>query len=90
MNMMGFTPSFFEHCRTRFGVFLREQGNDPKAEFYLPLLVNDLVREGKARIKVLPSPASWFGVTYLEDRPLVVENIAALIAAGAYPEQLWK
>jgi hypothetical protein len=90
MNMMGFTPSFFEHCRARFGVFLREQGNDPKAEFYLPLLVNDLAREGKARIKVLPSPASWFGVTYLEDRPLVVENIAALIAAGAYPEQLWK
>jgi hypothetical protein len=90
MNMMGFTPSFFEHCRTQFEVFLREQGNDPKAEFYLPLLVNQLVREGKARVKVLPSPASWFGVTYLEDRPLVVERIAALTAAGAYPEQLWK
>jgi hypothetical protein len=90
MNMMGFTPTFFRHCRTEFEAFLREQRNDPKAEFYLPLLVNELVREGKARVKVLPSPASWFGVTYLEDRPLVVEKIAALVAAGAYPHQLWK
>jgi hypothetical protein len=89
MNMMGFTPSFFGHCRMKFEAFLREQAHDPKAEFYLPLLVNELVAEGKARVKVLPSPASWFGVTYLEDRPLVVENIAALIAAGAYPAQLW-
>jgi hypothetical protein len=89
MNMMGFTPSFFGHCRTKFQAFLREQGHDPKAEFYLPLLVNELVAEGKARVKVLPSPASWFGVTYLEDRPLVVEKIAALIASGEYPAQLW-
>ena len=89
MNMMGFTPSFFGHCRTKFEAFLRAQGQDPKAEFYLPLLVNELVAEGKARVKVLPSPASWFGVTYLEDRPRVVENIAARIASGEYPAQLW-
>ncbi|CAA9277752.1 MAG: Glutamate synthase [NADPH] large chain [uncultured Cytophagales bacterium] len=90
MNMMGFTPSLFAHCRVHFEAFLREQGNDPKAEFYLPLLVNGLVREGKARVKVLPTTATWFGVTYLEDRPLVVEKIAALTASGAYPPRLWK
>jgi hypothetical protein len=89
MNMMGFTPSFFGPCRAKFEAFLRQQGHDPKAEFYLPLLVNELVAEGKARVKVLPSPASWFGVTYLEDRPLVVEKIASRIASGEYPAQLW-
>ena len=90
MNMMGFTPSLFAHCRTHFEAFLREQGNEPKAEFYLPLLVNALVRQGAARVKVLPTTATWFGVTYLEDRPLVVEKIAALTAAGAYPPRLWE
>jgi len=89
MNMMGFTPSFFGYCRTYFEAFLRQSGHELTTEFYLPKLVNQLVREGKARVQVLPTPANWFGVTYLEDKPLVVEKIAALVAAGAYPRQLW-
>lgn len=89
MNMMGFTPSLFGHCRAGFEAFLRERGSELTSEFYLPQLVNRLVREGLAQVKVLPSSANWFGVTYLEDKPLVVEKIAALVASGAYPKQLW-
>jgi hypothetical protein len=89
MNMMGFTPSLFGYCRTYFEDFLRQRGSELTPEFYLPLLVNALVGEGLVRVKVLPSAANWFGVTYLEDKPLVVEKIAALVASGTYPSHLW-
>lgn len=89
MNMMGFTPSLFGYCRTYFEDFLRQHGHELTSEFYLPLLVNALVGAGLVQVQVLPSAASWFGVTYLEDKPLVVENIAALVTAGAYPKHLW-
>ena len=75
--------------RERFEHFLESKGSDLKAECLIPNTVGDLVRDGEARVKVLRTNDSWFGVTYREDRPRVIESVRALIAAGAYPEKLW-
>ncbi|HKN20332.1 MAG TPA: sugar phosphate nucleotidyltransferase [Terracidiphilus sp.] len=89
LNFWGFTPRIFDQLRESFEKFLEQNGSDPKRECLIPTTVNDLVAAGKARVKVLPAEGSWFGVTYREDRPRVIESIRALIAAGAYPEKLW-
>ena len=89
LNCWGFAPSIFEHLRRQFVAFLESRREDPKAEFFIPAVVNELIRTGQARVRVLPTSASWFGVTYREDRPWVSEGIRALIRAGAYPERLW-
>ncbi len=89
MNMWAFTPRVFEQLRVRFEQFLERSGADTKAECYIPMTVGELVHAGEARVNVLHSRDSWFGVTYREDRPRVVEDIRALIATGAYPEKLW-
>jgi hypothetical protein len=67
---------------------LKKKAGDLKAECYIPSVVNDMVASGRARVKVLRSNDSWFGVTYREDRPRVLESIRHLIAQGAYPEKL--
>jgi NDP-sugar pyrophosphorylase family protein len=89
MNMWGFTPRIFPQLRARFESFLRANATDLKRECYIPSTVNELVAAGQARVKVLRTRDSWFGVTYREDHPRVVENIRSLIRAGAYPERLW-
>ncbi|MGB7266223.1 MAG: sugar phosphate nucleotidyltransferase [Terracidiphilus sp.] len=89
MNMWAFTPRVFDQLRERFEQFLEHNSSDLKAECYIPNTVGELVRDGEARVKVLRSRDSWFGVTYREDRPRVVESIRGLIAAGQYPERLW-
>ena len=89
LNCWGFTPALFRHLGRLFGEFLERNAGNPKAEFFLPAAVNQLIEEGCARVKVLPTPGSWFGVTYREDRPVVIENIRALVRRGAYPERLW-
>jgi UTP-glucose-1-phosphate uridylyltransferase len=89
MNCWGFSMGLFDGLRRQFGEFLNHNEASLKAEFYLPTAVNALIREGRARVKVLPTPCHWFGVTYREDRPVVMENIRTLIRAGAYPERLW-
>jgi hypothetical protein len=89
MNMWAFTPRVFDQLRERFKQFLERSGSDLKAECLIPNTVGDLVRDGQARVKVLRTRDSWFGVTYREDRPRVIESVRALIAAGAYPEKLW-
>lgn len=89
MNMWGFTPDYFEHSNKMFADFLREKGNDPKSEFFIPLVVNNLVASGTAKLKVLTTDSEWFGVTYQGDRPKVVEKLNALIAKGEYPQKLW-
>jgi NDP-sugar pyrophosphorylase family protein len=89
MNMWGFTPQIFDQLGERFEKFLEVHAADPKSECYIPNTVGELVRSGQARVKVLHSRDSWFGVTYREDRPRVVESIRRLIADGLYPEQLW-
>ncbi len=89
MNCWGFTPRLLDGLRRLFGEFLDRNQANPKAEFYLPTAVNALIREGCARVKVLPTWCQWFGVTYREDRAVVMEGIRALIRAGQYPERLW-
>jgi hypothetical protein len=89
MNMWGFTPQIFPQLQERFGAFLEKSGNDLKSEYYVPTAVNELVSSGQARVKVLRTNDAWFGVTYREDRPRVVDSIAALIRKGQYPEKLW-
>ncbi len=88
MNLWGFTPALFDELRQLFGEFLARHGAEEKSEFYIPAAVNELIRAGRARVKVLRSPDSWFGVTYREDHPLVVENIRRLVARGDYPAKL--
>ena len=89
MNLFGFTPDFFAESEILFKKFLSDPANmaNPKAEFFIPLCVNQLINEGKATLKVLNSDAQWFGVTYKQDRPYVVERIQKLIDAGVYPER---
>jgi hypothetical protein len=90
LNFWGFTPAFFEELARLFLAFLKSHTADlNKAEFYLPEAVGTVVREGAARVKVLPTDARWFGVTYQADRPRVQEAIRELIAAGQYPQRLW-
>jgi NDP-sugar pyrophosphorylase family protein len=89
MNMWGFTPQVFDQLRERFEKFLEGNASELKSECYIPNTVGELVRAGQARVKVLHSRDSWFGVTYREDRPRVVESIRGLIAKGLYPEKLW-
>ncbi|HVU28270.1 MAG TPA: sugar phosphate nucleotidyltransferase [Verrucomicrobiae bacterium] len=90
MNMWGFTPTIFRHLQTGFTKFLKQHGLEEKSEFYIPSVVNSLIGTGQEKIKVLRSSDPWFGVTYREDRPRVVESIRRLIACGDYPEILWK
>jgi hypothetical protein len=89
MNMWGFQPGVFDHFRREFAVFLQQSLNEEKAEFYIPTPINNLVSSGREKLKVLRSPDSWFGVTYREDRPRVIESVRALVKQGIYPEKLW-
>lgn len=89
MNMWGFTPQVFPQLRERFRVFLEKNGGELKSEHYVPTAVNELVSSGQARVKVLRTNDAWFGVTYREDRPRVVDSIAALVKKGQYPGKLW-
>lgn len=90
MNFWGFTPSFFGHLRRGFDAFIRENVNEPKAEYYIPTEVNHLIKSNLAAVRVLPCAEKWFGMTYREDRELVVKNIRALVKNGTYPENLWR
>jgi len=89
MNMWGFTPDYFHYSEEAFKTFLKETEGQIKAEFFIPLVVNNLIVEGKVTCKVLDTPSKWFGVTYAEDRPMVVDKINALIKEGVYPAKLW-
>ena len=89
MNMWGFAPTLFGHLRGQFTRFLEKHGREEKSEFYIPAAVNELIAAKRERVKALPTPDSWFGVTYREDRPRVIESIRELIARGDYPKKLW-
>lgn len=89
MNMWGFTPSIFRHLEQGFEAFLRERGQEPKSEFYIPSVVSSLIAEGKARVEVLKSIGQWYGVTYQEDRPVVAERIRAMVDQGDYASPLF-
>ena len=89
MNFWGFTPEVFPLLEAGLKEFLRTSQNDPKSEFYIPLAVAEMIAAGAARVTVLPTDSSWFGVTYREDKPLVTSSIARLVEAGEYPSDLW-
>jgi UTP-glucose-1-phosphate uridylyltransferase len=89
MNLWGFTPAIFPLLEEEFARFLRESGGDPKAEFYIPTPVQCLIAAKRLRVRVLRSGAPWFGITYRDDKPRVVESIRRLVEQGAYPARLW-
>ena len=89
MNMWGFTPDYFVHSEKYFVDFLKENIDKPKSEFFIPLVVNELITKGIATVKVLDTTAKWFGVTYAADRQGVVDKIQALVDAGEYPNNLF-
>lgn len=89
MNLWGFTPALFEALEERFPAWLAENGSKEKSEWYIPFVVDELIHEGKADARVLPTESSWFGVTYREDKPVVVEAIRKLVDAGEYPAKLF-
>ena len=89
MNMWGFTPAYFVHSEKYFVDFLKENIDKPKSEFFIPLVVNELITKGIATVKVLDTTAKWFGVTYAADRQGVVDKIQALVDAGEYPNKLF-
>jgi hypothetical protein len=89
MNCWGFDgPGFLTQLDAEWRAFLAARGAEPKAEFYLPAAVNGLVQRGAARVRVLPTADSWFGVTYREDKPRVQAALADLVARGVYPSPL--
>ncbi len=91
MNMWGFTPDYFEHSEEYFKKFLSDPKNmeNLKAEFFIPLMVDDLINRGVATCKVLDTTSKWFGVTYAADREAVVAKIKSLVDEGVYPAKLF-
>ena len=92
MNLWGFTPSFINETKARFSAFLDKAlaENPLKGEYFLPSVVSQLIAEDKATVQVLRSTDKWYGVTYKEDKPVVVAAIAEKTAAGLYPDNLWE
>jgi len=89
MNFWGFTPKIFELSASIFKDFALANTENPKAEFFIPLAAEKLIRNEQASFKVIPTQNQWFGVTYAEDKPIVQECIDKLVAAGEYPQNLW-
>jgi NDP-sugar pyrophosphorylase family protein len=89
MNFWCFDDSVFGLSKELFRAFLEAQGNEEKSEFFIPLVADSFIKQNKGVIKVVPTSAQWFGVTYKEDAPSVQKSIDDLIASGAYPKSLW-
>jgi dTDP-glucose pyrophosphorylase len=90
MNLMGFLPSMFDHLHHQFTEFLNGNSGNNASEFYLPSAMNAVIKSGKARVKVLPTMEKWFGVTYREDRDMVMNSLKKLVELGIYPNSLWQ
>ncbi|MGZ3753909.1 MAG: nucleotidyltransferase family protein [Mucilaginibacter sp.] len=89
MNFWGFTPAVFKQSEEMFKRFVDANENNPKAEFFIPLVADELIKSGIASFKVIPTASKWFGVTYKEDKPIVQKSISALVENGTYPANLW-
>ncbi len=89
MNFWGFTPTLFKALNDQFTEFVKHNSHNPKAEFYIPTVVNQMVSDGEARVEVLNCHDQWMGVTYREDKQTVVDNIKQLVENGIYPASLW-
>ncbi len=89
MNMWGFTPDYFEKSEEIFGEFLKQNINELKAEFYIPYVIDSVIRKGTGRCELLKTSSKWFGVTFKEDRPGVVAKLQEFADAGVYPSPLY-
>jgi NDP-sugar pyrophosphorylase family protein len=89
MNFFAFHPNFINQCEAYFEAFLDAEINNPKGEFFIPLVVDKVVKSNLGKVSVIPTSAQWFGVTYKEDAPGVQASIDALVADGTYPTNLW-
>ena len=90
MNFWGFSPLFFDQLERDFTNFMDENAHKLKAEFFIPSVVNDLIENKEATIKLLTSNDQWFGVTYQEDKDITINKVNELVANGNYPENLWE
>ena len=88
MNMWGFTPTLFNYLQEDFVNFLNDEGKELKSEFLIPTVINNLVQNNQEEVYVLRSNASWFGITYKEDKPFVINKIQGLIHSGIYSSPL--
>ncbi len=89
MNLFCFTKDLIAHLKAKFPLWLKDNINVPKSEFLIPAVVDELVQEGKATMKLLRTSSVWFGVTYKEDKPGVVKSLKALVTKGEYKEGLY-
>nr|WP_294897458.1 sugar phosphate nucleotidyltransferase [uncultured Pedobacter sp.] len=89
MNFWGFTPEVFKVTEKLFVDFVAKNEDNPKSEFFIPLIADHLIQNHIATFKVIPTDAKWFGVTYKEDKEIVQENINKLVKDGVYPTKLW-
>jgi len=89
MNMWGFMPRLFDYLNEMFVEFLEESGEEMKSEFLIPSVVNDLIQDNREHVSIVESSAKWFGVTYKDDKPYVIEQIQKLIDSGEYPQNLF-
>ncbi len=89
MNMFAFTPKVFKYFNDYFKEFLKQNAHNVKAEFYIPFVVNELIRTNTAKVKVPQTTAEWFGLTYKEDTELARKKMLRLIESGVYPNKLW-
>lgn len=89
MNFWCFAPSFFSYTEKLFAQFLAQRGNEPKSEFFIPIVADQFIKEG-GTIQVIPTSSLWFGVTYKEDAPFVKQSLDTLIKSGEYPQRLWE
>ena len=90
MNFWGFTPAIFGHLESQFAEFWAKSSHDPKAEYFIPTVVDTLIQRGNATVRVLETTDHWFGMTYAEDRAIVREKLKDLTALGLYPQPLWQ
>ncbi len=89
MNFWGFDPQVFDYIQKLFIKFLQDNAENPKAEFFIPIIGDSFIHDDKGKIKVIPTSAKWFGVTYKEDAPTVREDLHKLIEKGEYPQHLF-
>ena len=89
MNFWGFQPDLFQYLESGFDIFIRQNAMSPKSEYLLPSVVQQLIDAQKAQVKIITANSRWFGVTYKDDKPLVIQKLKELTEQGIYPANLW-
>ena len=89
MNLVGFTPPFFDNLREGFTQFVKNNIDNPKAEFFLPDAITSIIKINSIKMPVIETPELTYGVTYQEDKPIVTEMIKQQVESGIYPDNLW-